>query len=140
MILLLQSFIQTTSKKKKDSWRCVHSPVCCPGKRTCKKWFTNKTIAKDYRQCRQYWIYIPCLKCSNCFAVTFSNLTFVLDKCFIPIFSLHFELFVKYIQYTQGHIVIDVRRVGFDMSDNRSMETGAIKRVINLESWANRCN
>jgi hypothetical protein len=24
------------------------------------------------------------------------------------------------LQYTQGHIVIDVRRVGFDMSDNRS--------------------
>jgi hypothetical protein len=24
------------------------------------------------------------------------------------------------IQYTQGHIVIDVRHVGFDMSDNRS--------------------
>ena len=24
------------------------------------------------------------------------------------------------VQYTQGHIVIDVRHVGFDMSDNRS--------------------
>ena len=27
---------------------------------------------------------------------------------------------INNVQYTQGHIVIDVRRVGFDMSDNRS--------------------
>ena len=27
---------------------------------------------------------------------------------------------VRRLQYTQGHIVIDVRHVGFDMSDNRS--------------------
>ena len=27
---------------------------------------------------------------------------------------------VSELQYTQGHIVINVRRVGFDMSDNRS--------------------
>ena len=28
--------------------------------------------------------------------------------------------FVYSIQYTQGHIVLDVRHVGFNMSDNRS--------------------
>jgi hypothetical protein len=28
--------------------------------------------------------------------------------------------FTSQLQYTQGHIVIDVRHVGFDMSDNRS--------------------
>jgi hypothetical protein len=64
---------QQKEDRQVKNFRCVHSPVCFPGKRTCKTWFTNKTFAKDYRQCRQYWIYIPCLKRSKCFAVTFSN-------------------------------------------------------------------
>ena len=32
---------------------------------------------------------------------------------------MHWKKIVE-IQYTQGHIVINVRHVGFDMSDNRS--------------------
>jgi hypothetical protein len=34
--------------------------------------------------------------------------------------KLELNNFILCIQYTQGHIVIDIRRVVFDMSDNRS--------------------